>query len=479
MINKNLYKLYLTCPEEAWLSYHEPTRNVTPSEEDLFRMRQGQEVDVFAQELFKDKKILRELGISNKEILFQFPSEADGFVAIADIVAIDKATNTIDVFEVKASSDYKKVTGEYTDDVAFQCQVFERQGFTIGKVFIIYLNPTFVYDGTPIKASAFFRHPNITSEVHKQLAEIKAKAEELKHYLTLPEPEAHLKYCPNKRNCLFFHKHYADLLPPNRSVFDFNDIRSTKLKPLVEANILDILDIPNNFKLADKQRQQVDITQQNQIIIDENKIKNELSKVRYPLYFLDYETINLVFPLQAGYKPYAQMAFQYSLHILTSSNAELQHKEYILKSKDEPVTNLLLRLQEDIPTDDGTIIVWNESFEKGRNKEMAAIYPEFSHFLEQLNVRVFDLMLPFQKGMYQHPDFLGSYSIKNVLPVLAPQFSYKNLVIQNGTQANTTWYHNITIETNPIQKTTTFKDLLAYCHLDTLAMVEIYRLLRI
>ena len=477
MINKSLYKLYLTCPEEAWLSYHEPSRNVTPSEEDLFRMRQGQEVDIFAQELFKDKKTLRELGISDKEIHFQFRSEADGFVAIADIVAIDKATNTIDIFEVKASSDYQKVIGEYTDDAAFQCQVFERQGFTIGRIFIIYLNKTFVYDGTPIKANHFFRHPNISKDVHKQLAEVKAKAEQLKHYLTLPEPEAHLKYCSNKRDCLFFYKHYAHLLPNNRSVFDLNDIRSAKLKPLVETNILDILDIPSDFKLADKQRQQVDITQQNQIIFEKEKIDNELKNLRFPLYFLDYESINLVFPKHAGYKPYGQVVFQYSLHILESPNATLQHKEYIASSLQEPIPILLAQLQHDLKADNGSVIVWNRTFEAGRNKEMAAIYPNFASFLDNVNDRIFDLMVIFQKGMYQHPAFKGSHSIKNILPILVPQFSYKNLVIQNGTQANTTWYHNVTQETNDLQKAETFKHLLAYCHLDTLAMVEIFRLL--
>jgi hypothetical protein len=477
MINKSLYKLYLTCPEEAWLSYHEPSRTLALDEETLFRMRQGQEVDVFAQELFKDKKVLKELKILDKEIHFQYRSEADGFLAIADIVAIDSVTNTIDIFEVKASSDYKKVVGEYTDDAAFQCQVFERQGFTIGNVFIIYLNPTFVYDGTLIKANAFFRHPNITAEVHKQLAEVKAKAEELKHYLTLPEPEAHLKYCSNKRDCTFFHKHHAHLLPPNRSVFDLNDIRSAKLKPLIEANILDILDIPNDFKLADKQRQQVNITQQNQIIFDEIKIKNELKNLRYPLYFLDYETINLVFPQHAGYKPYGQVVFQYSLHILESPTAELQHKEYIASSLQEPIPNLLTQLQNDLKQDNGSVIVWNKPFEATRNKEMAAIYPAFAPFLDNINERIFDLMIVFQKRMYQHPAFKGSHSIKNILPVLVPQFSYKKLVIQNGIQANTTWYRNVTVETDTLQKAETFKHLLAYCHLDTLAMVEIFRIL--
>jgi hypothetical protein len=478
MINKSLYKLYLTCPEEAWLSYHEPSRTLAPDDEALFRMRQGQEVDVFAQELFKDKKTLRELGIVGKEIRFQFRSEADGFVAIADIVAIDSATNTIDVFEVKASFDYKKVVGEYTDDVAFQCQVFERQGFTIGKVFIISLDPTFVYDGTPIKASAFFRHPNITAELHKQLAQVKAKAQELKDYLTLPEPEAHLKLCGNKRDCLFFQKHYADLLPPNRSVFDLNDIRSAKLKPLVEGNILDILDIPSDYKLADRQRQQVNITQQNQIIFEKKKIEDELKNLRYPLYFLDYETINLVFPKHAGYEPYDQVVFQYSLHILESPDATLQHKEYISKALHEPIPTLLAQLQDDLKNDNGSVIVWNKPFEATRNKEMAAIYPAFAPFLDNVNERIFDLMLIFQKGLYQHPAFRGSYSIKNILPVLVPQFSYKNLVIQNGTQANTTWYRNVTVATNDLQKAETFKHLLAYCHLDTLAMVEIFRVLR-
>jgi Domain of unknown function(DUF2779) len=477
MINKTLFQLYLTCPEEAWLSHHLPATIVPPTEDVIFRMQQGNEVDHFARALFKDKKFLREVNIQDREIHFQYRVEADGFIAIADVIALDKSTQSIDLLEVKASSDYDKVVNDYTNDAAFQCQVFERAGFTVRNVYILYLNPTYIFEGHPIKASAFFRHPNISQGVHKLLPTIKKKCDELKKYLTQPEPAKYLKHCKNKQNCTFFQKHFHDELPAY-SIFDISRISEKSLRGLLEQHILDIQDIPSDFKLSDNQRLQVNIAQGNFEYIEQKVIDQTLNDLKYPLYFLDYETINAVFPLQTGMKPYTQMVFQYSMHILEHPDGNLRHAEYLLNATDEPVTNLLAHLQKHLLADGGSVVVWNESFEKGRNKEMAVRYPEYAAFLEDVNHRVFDLMVFFQKFQYQIPAFKGSYSIKAILPALVPAFSYKDLVVQNGTQAVVTWYNAVTTEQEDSVKNKIFDDLKAYCHLDTLAMYEIFAFLK-
>jgi len=124
-------------------------------------------------------------------------------------------------------------------------------------------------------------------------------------------------------------------------------------------------------------------------------------------------------------------------------------------------------------------VVWCETFEKGRNTEMAAFDPEYKAFLEDVNDRVVDLMIPFKKGDYVHKDFMGSASIKKVLPVLVPELSYKELGIQNGEEALRLWSEAVLEGKCPEEeKDKRMSNLIEYCKLDTLAMVKILKVLK-
>jgi hypothetical protein len=72
-----------------------------------------------------------------------------------------------------------------------------------------------------------------------------------------------------------------------------------------------------------------------------------------------------------------------------------------------------------------------------------------------------------------HPEFKGSASIKKVLPVLVPELSYNDLDVQNGTMAIEAWGKTIFDNVSEDEKKETRMNLLKYCELDTLAMVEI------
>ena len=137
---------------------------------------------------------------------------------------------------------------------------------------------------------------------------------------------------------------------------------------------------------------------------------------------------------------------------------------------------MLKRLKEDIgPV--GSVIVWYKSFEMKRNEEMAEMFPEFAEFLEGVNGRVVDLMEPFSNGLFVDKDFLGSASIKKVLPVLVPELSYKELGIQEGASAQRLWMEEVLKGDSSIDKEKLFSDLVKYCTLDTLAMVKIWSVL--
>ena len=126
--------------------------------------------------------------------------------------------------------------------------------------------------------------------------------------------------------------------------------------------------------------------------------------------------------------------------------------------------------------DKGTIICWYKPFEKRMLKRLGDLHPEYSVFLENISNRIYDLMEIFSKGMYVDYRFQGIASLKKVLPVIVPNFSYKNLEIQDGAQASSEWESMIFDESkdSKIIKENLFK----YCAQDTMAMVKIYKFLK-
>ena len=209
-------------------------------------------------------------------------------------------------------------------------------------------------------------------------------------------------------------------------------------------------------------------------MIDRPAIAKFLEQLKYPLYFLDYETMMGLIPYFDGHRPYQQVPFQYSLHILESPEAELVHKEYLHRDNSDPSRPLTEQLIDDIGTE-GSVIVWFESFEKSRNSELGAMMPEYRRAMEAINRRVVDLIVPFKEKWYDDPRFNGSASIKNVLPVVCPHLSYKELGIQEGGSAQRLWMEAVLDNRRAEQKDQILADLIEYCKLDTLAMVEIYR----
>ena len=128
-------------------------------------------------------------------------------------------------------------------------------------------------------------------------------------------------------------------------------------------------------------------------------------------------------------------------------------------------------LVEAIPPE-ACVIAYNNSFEKFVVKSLASYYPEGALRLKGIHDHILDLMQPFKKRHYYHTDMKGSHSLKNVLPVLVPELSYRGMEIGDGTGANRAYGALEAIE--DVEKAEAIKGyLLEYCKLDTLAMVKI------
>jgi hypothetical protein len=105
---------------------------------------------------------------------------------------------------------------------------------------------------------------------------------------------------------------------------------------------------------------------------------------------------------------------------------------------------------------------------------MGELFAEHADFFRDMNDRIVDLQDVF-KTAYIHPDACGSSSLKKVLPALLPEVTYDRLAIQDGTMAMERWEDLVTNNLPEDEVAQRRKDLLAYCELDTLAMVKIYQ----
>jgi hypothetical protein len=337
------------------------------------------------------------------------------------------------VGEIKAST---KAKPEHEYDLAFQTAVLEGTGLKVRNIVVIHVNNQYVRRGEII-AKELIASTDITETVREKgemTREHMAQALATAQSSSMPDPDPALAKLGSKKAWLPIYENIVGVEAPAE-----------------EENV--------------------------QPKINRDAIREFISGLEYPLYFLDYETMSAVVPYFDGHRPYQQVPFQYSLHILESPDAELVQKEYLHRENSDPSRPLTEQLLQDIG-DKGSVIVWFEDFEKSRNSELGDMLPEYKEAMEAINDRVVDLIVPFRQKWYDDPRFHGSASIKNVLPVLCPHLSYKELGIQEGGSAQRLWMEAVLDEKRAEQKEQILNDLIEYCKLDTLAMVEIYNVLK-
>ena len=201
-----------------------------------------------------------------------------------------------------------------------------------------------------------------------------------------------------------------------------------------------------------------------------------MKTLKYPLYFLDYETYQVAIPEIDGTKPYQQLPFQYSLHFIKNEGAPIEHKEFLAEIDDkEFIKHFAEQLIKDIP-DNGSVVIFNKAFEPARNREIAKMYPELKDELERINSNMVDFLVPFKQRKYYTKEMQGSASIKYVLPALYPddqELDYHNLpVVHNGGEASEAF---LSLKGKTKEKQEEIRHgLLVYCQLDTYAMVKIW-----
>ena len=401
----------------------------------------------------------------------------DEVLSVLDILEHD-ANGDIHAIEVKSSS---KMYDYYITDAALQYWVMTNAGHAPKRFSLMHINRPYVKNGA-IDLKEFFTLTDITAEVVKKQAWVTKKIQALKQPLQtgLEPTQAIGGHCSKPFDCDFKTHCWGNLLDKDK-VFNLSNGRK-KIWTLYEDGIVNLADIPDDFTLSHRQSCQVNGQKTGATHIDRKRIHQFLKTAVYPLYFFDFETVNSAIPVLDGTSPYEQVGFQYSLHVMSAIGGKLAHKEFLAQAADftdphalNPRQAMINQMKGDFGTT-GSIVAFGASFEKGLIERLAEDFPADSVFLEGLNNRLVDLLTVFENAWYYTPQLGKSASIKDVLPALVPALSYDSLPINNGDLANKTFMSMIdgTFK-GDVNETRT--NLLAYCKLDTLAMLEIWKVL--
>jgi hypothetical protein len=482
-LTKSSYLKFLQCPKALWLYKFRP--ELKPKETDPALQRrfdEGYYVESFAYQLFpggvnaeEDDDLAKTISNTTRLLqekppaIFQAAVSSGGLFCKSDIIVYNAKSKKWDIYEVKSSTGVKDV---HLPDLAFQKLCFEQAGVAIGRTYLVHINNEYVRQGE-IAPDQLLTITNITWEVDELLPDTRLNIKDAqKVYALKAEPQARiLKQCSSPYECDFIEYCWKDV--PPESIYDLaGKLSEENISLLLDQGIIKLKDIPEAMVTSARARRHYQAVKTDQIHIDKQAIKEELSQLKYPLYFLDYETFSPAVPLFDGWRPYQPITFQYSLHVQTAPGAPLVHHSFLAKEWQDPSEALAKELRKVIGKK-GSVIVWNMSFEKARNSELGERCPEYEAFFNSLNERIVDLMLVFKKGYYVHRGFEGSASLKCVLPVLVPKLSYEELNISEGGTASESWREMIDPETTKAESNAIYNDLLQYCELDTKAMVEI------
>ena len=506
-LSKSRYTAFCQCPKNLWLKVFKPEEAIVDAGAQA-RFEQGTFVGKLAMQLFGDfKKVHAELpdgrldlatmveqtrqwmeeGVENiAEASFSFE-----YNEMSQYCAVDILRKTPDgwaIYEVKSTS-FPEFNGQpsklekYAPDIAYQKWVLTQCGINVTGTYLVCLNSDYVRQGD-LDIQQLFVVNDMKTMVDNEYLKVQPRVTQaMKVINSEQEPDLDLSECCMKPyGCAFWNYCKRQHGVSSPSVFDlygvgfsfkkkldsyhqgritFEDLRSTSIGPI--------------------QNMQIEAALTGKEFINPAGIRKFLDKITYPIYFLDFETMQDAVPQYDGAKVYAQITFQYSLHIKPSATAAYKHSWHLaLSNGKDPRRALAEQLCKDIPKDACTL-AYNKTFEYNRICELAKLFPDLSDHLTNIAEHIIDLIDPFRAGDYYVPAMGGSFSIKSVLPALFPgdpELDYHNLDdrCQNGGDAMTIFPRIQFME--PDEAEASREALKRYCELDTWAMVKVWEKLK-
>jgi len=483
-LSKSKFLAGLQCHKRVYLEVHHPqwASPADPSLQAVLDM--GTEIGAMARSLFPGGLLIEEsyrqrdaalahtasvLADPAISALFEGAFEHDGVLVRVDILDRVEGTDGVPpswrLIEVKSSSRVKDV---HLEDLAIQSEVLKGAGLTLSSICLMHINTDYMYEGGDIDLHQLFAIRDVTEAVAVRRAEVPARVAAMKSTLLqsappMIEPGSH---CHSPYECPFWNHCTKD--KPDRWIFHLPGSKQV-VRHLVEQGITTIDEIPAETALTLPQQRVKD-----NVEWGSPRLGTALRSIQYPVHHVDFETVMLAMPRFPLTRPYQSIPVQWSNHIEEESG-NLTHYEFLHIEPTEPRKQWAEALIESLG-ERGSICVYS-AYEEAMMRQLAESFPEFRSAFQAILKRVWDLH-PVIKNHYYHPAFNGSYSIKSVLPAVAPSLDYGDLVIQAGGQAAAEYYRMVFVETDWVERAEIRDALLRYCARDTLALVELRRVLK-
>jgi hypothetical protein len=475
------------CSKRLWLEINRPDlREDSAATETSFQI--GFQVGDIAQQIYdpegrgalidiQTEGFSRAFGrstelLASTQPIFEAGFSAGGAMAFADVMLPEQkdGKQVWRMVEVKSAT---KVKDYHRDDLAVQAFVAQSAGVALESIVLAHIDSSWVYPGDD-NYLGLLKENDLTAEAFARTEEVKGWIAQAQNIVAeIDEPDIKIgNHCDTPYECGFFAYCSRNEPKPEYPIDWLPRFSSDKKRELAAQGLYDMTEMPDNL-LNDKQQRVKNYTVSNTVFFDVKGAMADLAEHPLPANFLDFETIQFAVPIWKGTRPYQQITFQFSLHTLTESG-ELEHSDFLDLSGNNPseafAHTLIAACGEQ-----GPVFVYNAGFEMARIRELAERYPSISESLLAINERVVDL-LPIARERYYHPSQQGSWSIKKVLPAVVPELRYDALDgVQDGGMAMEAFLEAIHPNTTAERKTQIEQQLLAYCKLDTYAMVRLWQ----
>jgi predicted RecB family nuclease len=479
-LSKSKFVAGCQCLKRLYLQVHEPELAAEPDVAADAIIEQGREVGLLARQMFPGGVEVRSGGgldqairatrelVANPEVpaIFEGVLEHQNVLVKVDVLH-RRRDGRWRLIEVKSSTDIKE---HHVGDVAIQHRVVTRSGVDLAASCLAQVNREYVYEGGPIDVHRFFKIRNLTRQVESLQPELTVQLRSEFRVLTMPDAPNILagRHCSNPFTCEFF-DHCNPPIPEDH-ILRLPKIHASTVAKLVALGVQSIHDIPEHYPLTGRLRRACASVQMGKPWYSP-ELKDELGKLKYPIYFADFETGNPALPRFSGMRPYDQIPFQWSVHVQRETGATPEHFEFLATDSTDPRTTFITGLCDALG-DRGSIVVYNQQFESQRLSELASWLPEFAERIDKIQHRLWDL-LPVVRNHVYHPAFGGSYSLKSVLPALVPDMSYAGLEVADGQAAGLAWESLVRGGLDHGERERIRKALLGYCGRDTLGMVRL------
>ena len=490
-INKSKYCAFCQCEKSVWLKSFKPEQLVV-DDSAIERLMASNEVCDLQRKLFyklvdipsvvEDKTNAKELIDKTKQFIDAGQNAISrGHFVFEDLHCVvdilEKEQDGYALYKTKSSTNPNQRANIL--EISYQKYILQKCGINVVSTNVINVENDYVFKGK-LAVDKLFKISNIDDLVDQEIVNVEKNIAKLKQVLaTEEEPNVDLNIaCHSPYTCGFWK--YCSRHLPNPSVFDLY-ATSGKIKlDLYKKGVVSFADIKNTGKdfglIANMQLEHC--INETTTYINKKGVKEFLDTLWYPLYFLDFETMQLGVPKYKKSKPYQPIPFQYSLHYIEHKGGEVKHKEFLATPDKDPRVQVAKSLYKDIP-ENACVLAYNKFFERDRIKELAKLCPLKRKKFEKISKNVKDLIDPFTQGLVYNKNMGNSLSIKSVLPALYPDdenLNYHNLSgVQNGNEAMFlfTKMKNMSEGEQKVAR----KNLLEYCKLDTYAMVKIFEFL--